>query len=159
MRSDGKNSMIKQLPIINGALTTTFLLLLVTAASVDLRKKRIPDPLVLALLAIALAKLFLLGAADAPDRVLGAFFVSGIMLLADIAAPGSFGGGDIKLMAAGGLFLGAKDIFYAFFYALAAAGIYGLCLIAFKKKALKEELAFGPFLTAGMLFRLIFPFF
>lgn len=151
--------MIKELPTINGILTTTFLLLLAAAASEDLRKKRIPDPLVFAILATALARLSLLGAAYVPDRVLGAFLVSGIMLLADLAAPGSFGGGDIKLMAAGGLYLGTKDIFYAFFYALAAGAACGLCLFIFKKKSLKTELAFGPFLTAGMLFRLIFPFF
>lgn len=151
--------MIKELPATNDILTTTFLLLLAAAACVDLRKKRIPDPLVFAILATALVRLSLLGAAYVPDRVLGALLVSGIMLLADLAAPGSFGGGDIKLMAAGGLYLGTKDIFYAFFYALAAGAAYGLFLFIFKKNSLKTELAFGPFLTAGMLFRLIFPFF
>ena len=64
-------------------------------------------------------------------------------------APAPIGMGDIKLMAAGGVMLGAGGIWLAFCLALLPAGGYSLLLLK-KGKGKKAVFALGPFLCAGM---------
>lgn len=148
--------MLKQFMIIEEVLTTTFLLLILTAGYVDFQKRRIPDRLVFAVFLVAFCSLFFTENPDVMQKIAGTFAVSIPMLLTDLCVPGAFGGGDVKLMAACGLFLGAGTVFYSFFYALILGGLYSVFLIMFKNKSLKTELAFGPFLAAGIVLRLIF---
>lgn len=67
-----------------------------------------------------------------------------------VLIPGAFGGGDIKLMAAAGILLGAKLTGTAFFFSVLAGGVYGIYLLAGKKKGGKDHFAFGPFLCLGI---------
>lgn len=150
------SNIIKEILTIKGMLTTTFLCLLTGAAYVDIRKRRIQDPFVLGILLTAVAGLFFLDKPDVGERVLGAAAVSIPMLLASLFVPGAFGGGDIKLMSACGLYLGAETVFYSFFHALVLGGGYSLYLIAYKKKSVREQIAFGPFLASGIVWQLIF---
>lgn len=150
------SSIIKEILTIRGMLTTTFLCLLAGAAYMDMRKRRIPDPFVFGILLTAAAGLFFLDKPDVGERVLGAAAVSVPMLLVSLFVPGAFGGGDIKLMSACGLYLGAEAVFFSFFHALVLGGGYGLYLIIHKNKSRKERIAFGPFLAAGIVWRLIF---
>lgn len=64
--------------------------------------------------------------------------------------PGAFGGGDIKLMAAAGLFLGWKSTVISAVLAVFAAGAYGLYIRMIKKAGRGQCFPFGPFLCAGM---------
>ena len=66
-----------------------------------------------------------------------------------LLSEGAFGGGDIKLMAACGLFLGWKLNLTALFFALLVGGRLGLAA-ADKTQGQKDQLAFGPFLCAGV---------
>lgn len=150
------SNIIKEILTIRGMLTTTFLCLLTGAAYVDMRKKRIPNPFVFGILLTAATGLFFLDEPDRGERILGAGAVSIPMLLVSLFVPGAFGGGDIKLMAACGLYLGAEAVFYSFFHALVLGGGYSLYLIIHKNKSRKERIAFGPFLAAGIIWRLIF---
>jgi len=59
------------------------------------------------------------------------------------------GEGDIKLAFFMGLFLGWPAILAALFLAFFGGAIIGLGLIVWKKKSLKSEIPFGPFLIAG----------
>ena len=68
--------------------------------------------------------------------------------------PGAFGGGDIKLMAVIGFFLGWKMSLTAFMLAVFSGGIYGIGLLLSKKKGAKEHFAFGPFLVLGIMMTL-----
>lgn len=147
---------IKQMMIIETLLTTTFLILLAMAAYQDIREKRIPDEITGGVLAVGVLEMLLLEAPGAVQRVAGMVTVSFLMLFVSLFSGGGFGGGDIKLMAACGLVLGAEEIFYSFFYALVLGGIYGVLIISCKNKSKKEEIAFGPFLVSGILIRLIF---
>ena len=80
------------------------------------------------------------------SRLIGAAAVSVPMLILTLLIPGAFGGGDIRLMASSGLFLGWK----------ADAGIHG-CRRAVpnlrhlpagsQKEERKDHFAFGPFLA------------
>jgi len=57
--------------------------------------------------------------------------------------------GDIKLAFLMGLFLGWMDILVALFVAFFSGAIIGIGLILLKKKKMKSEVPFGPFLVAG----------
>ena len=63
------------------------------------------------------------------------------------------GGGDIKLMAACGLFLGWKLIILGFFLGCLIATIIHLTLMAMKKA--DRALSFGPYLSIGIFIALI----
>ena len=57
--------------------------------------------------------------------------------------------GDIKLAFLMGLFLGWPKILVALFFAFFTGAIIGIGLILAKKKKLKSEVPFGPFLVTG----------
>ncbi len=127
-----------------------FLGVLTVVALVDADTMEIPNGLVIGLLIIAAAAW---GCGLEPgwrERLIGFACVSVPMLLLTLAIPGAFGGGDIKLMAAAGLFLGWKLCLVATFLAIVGGGLYGIYLLAAHKKGKKEHFAFGPFLCAGM---------
>lgn len=57
--------------------------------------------------------------------------------------------GDVKLAFLMGLFLGFPDILVALFFAFLIGAIIGVGLILAKRKTLKSEVPFGPFLVTG----------
>ena len=59
------------------------------------------------------------------------------------------GFGDVKLALFMGLFLGWPNILVALFAAFLIGAIIGVALMALKKKGLKSEVPFGPFLIGG----------
>ena len=59
------------------------------------------------------------------------------------------GFGDVKLGFFMGLFLGFPNILVALFLAYLIGAIIGVALITFKRKGLKSEIPFGPFLVGG----------
>ena len=58
------------------------------------------------------------------------------------------GMGDIKLLAAMGLYLGAYALL-ALFFATAFGAVYGLVAVRFKMEGQSQPLPFGPFLALG----------
>ncbi len=127
-----------------------FLCVLTVVALIDADTMEIPNGLVIWLLVIAIVA-WACGVEPAwKDRLIGLVCVSVPMLLLTLAIPGAFGGGDIKLMGAAGLFLGWKLCLTAMFLAILTGGIYGIYLLATRKKGKKEHFAFGPFLCVGM---------
>lgn len=59
------------------------------------------------------------------------------------------GFGDVKLAFLIGLFLGFPNILIALFFAFLIGAIIGVGLILAKRKTLKSEVPFGPFLVTG----------
>lgn len=57
--------------------------------------------------------------------------------------------GDVKLAFLIGLFLGFSNILIALFFAFLIGAIIGVGLILAKRKTLKSEVPFGPFLVTG----------
>ena len=88
-----------------------------------------------------------------PDRLNLALAVLGVLCL---LIPGAFGGGDIKLMAAAGLFLGWQQTLLAMFFGILGGGFYGMYLLAAKKADKKDHFAFGPFLCVGIVLAILF---
>ena len=71
-------------------------------------------------------------------------------------APGSFGGGDVKLSLALGYYLGAEKWFYSFAIAIFLAGMVIVGKYISGKINKKEEIAFGPYLCLGAVLVKIF---
>lgn len=127
-----------------------FVALLVCIALIDAETQLIPDRLNLAVALCGAAAVFAMPGLRLTDRLIGALCVSVPMFLLCLAVPGGFGGGDIKLMAAAGLFLGWRLTLLAAFLAILGGGGYGAYLLLAKKADRKAHFAFGPFLCAGM---------
>ena len=68
--------------------------------------------------------------------------------------PGSFGGGDVKLMAICGILLGSKGILHAIWIALLEAVMYCVWLLVLGKGR-KTVISFGPFLCLGVILTLL----
>lgn len=66
------------------------------------------------------------------------------------------GFGDVKLAVFMGLFLGFPNILVSLFLAFFIGAIMGIGLILAKKKNLKSEVPFGPFLVTGTFIALFF---
>ena len=139
---------------ISGLWLMLFFGLLAVAAVVDQETMEIPDclPMAVGLLSVAAmaGEPNLLLQISLGERLSGLFSVSVPMLLLALAVPGAFGGGDIKLMAACGMFLGWKLNVLALFFAVMAGGLWGIWLLARGKAGRKDFFAFGPFLCMGM---------
>ena len=83
------------------------------------------------------------------DNLIGAVCVSGFLMILYIATKGrGIGGGDIKLMAAAGLFLGWKNIILAFVIGCVLGSV--IHLIRMKVSKQDHVLAFGPYLAVGI---------
>lgn len=59
------------------------------------------------------------------------------------------GFGDVKLALLLGLFLGFPNILIASYLAFLTGAVYSVILILWRKKGLKDKIAFGPFLILG----------
>lgn len=128
-----------------------FFALLGVIAWTDWKTMRIPNRLNAAVFVTGLCAFFTVPGPGVPERVLGMFVVSVPMLLAALLSPGGFGGGDIKLMAAAGLFLGWEGNVLAAVLGIFAGGIWGLYLLLFKRADRRDVFPFGPCLCGGML--------
>lgn len=81
---------------------------------------------------------------------ISALAAAGFFLFIVLISRGRWMGvGDIKLAFFMGLFLGFPDILIALFLAFLIGAIIGIGLILAKKKTLKSEVPFGPFLVTG----------
>lgn len=132
------------------ALVVVLLGILTAVAFVDIEYMEIPNGFVMAVAVCAVIACFLFPETGIVERLIGAVAVSVPLLLMALAIPGAFGGGDIKLMAAAGAFLGWKEVIVALLAAILTGGFYGMYLLITKKKERKDHFAFGPFLCAGI---------
>ena len=127
-----------------------FFAVLTAVAFVDADTMEIPDGFVIAAALVGVISIFVFPEISLVSRLIGIVCVSGPMLLLAMLIAGGFGGGDIKLMAACGIFMGWKISLLAMFFAALAGGAYGVILMARKKAGRKSQFAFGPFLCVGM---------
>lgn len=127
-----------------------FLGMLTVVAFVDIDTCEIPDGFNLAILIIGVISIVTMPGLSLAERLIGMISISLPLILITLMIPGGFGGGDIKLMCACGLLLGWKLSLVSFLLAVLTGGLYGIYLLASRKKGRKEQFAFGPFLCFGM---------
>jgi leader peptidase (prepilin peptidase)/N-methyltransferase len=73
----------------------------------------------------------------------------GLLFHVVLVSKGGMGGGDIKLAAVMGLYLGWKYLLVAVLTAFVAGSAAGLIMLVFKIARLKEPIPFGPYLGLG----------
>jgi leader peptidase (prepilin peptidase)/N-methyltransferase len=89
------------------------------------------------------------------DPILGMIAGSGTLLIIGMVAAKVYktdyalGGGDVKIFAPIGIFLGWKMTFLALLLSILLGGIISLILIALKIKSRRSTIAFGPFIVIG----------
>jgi leader peptidase (prepilin peptidase)/N-methyltransferase len=128
-----------------GCLMASALLII---GAVDAQTMEIPLPLNGFILVLGLLRLAL-DYENWLSHALGFAAVSGFLLLLFVLSGGrAIGGGDIKLMAACGLFLGWQLILIAFVTGCAFGSAIHLTRMALKNAG--RTLAFGPYLAAGV---------
>lgn len=133
------------------ALTAfAFYAVLAVVTLLDWDTMEIADGCHIAIAALAVISYFTMPGVSIVDRLIGAVCVSVPMLLLALLISGAFGGGDIKLMAACGLFLGWKVTLISTAIGILLGGFYGILLLIRRKAGRKSHFAFGPFLCVGM---------
>ena len=149
--------------LIDHAKNLLLVYVLYFIAAIDFKTKLIPNKAVLALLAAAVV-LNAVQAFTEPESVqynltealLGCFIAGGIFLIGKLLSHNGMGMGDVKLMAVSGLMVGMNVIMAIVFWALFAAMITGIVLMAAKKAKAKSTMPLGPFFFAGSVICNIF---
>jgi len=141
---------------MEGILQVAFVIMLILIAAVDMKKRVIPNSFVMIIGIVAVMAMVFQDDLTFINRLIGLSCISLPLLIITLLIPGAFGGGDIKLMAVSGLYLGIQLILLSFFLGVLAGGVYGLWLLLIRKRGRKEHFAFGPFLCAGMMVALFF---
>ena len=118
---------------------------------VDHDTMEIPNRFIILLLYVDVVALIVMQDIGLIEHIIGGVCISVPLFLITLAVPGAFGGGDIKLSAAVGLFLGWKLSIIGFLMGLLAAGVYAVIMLATGKKGKKEHFPFGPFLCTGYM--------
>ena len=134
---------------------------LIVVSFIDLDHMIIPDEISLGGLAVGLALSFL-HLLHGPKEALGGALVGGGTLW--VVAEGhhlltrreGMGGGDIKLMAMVGSFLGWKGVIFSIFSGSLFGSIVGLILMRAKGADSKYAIPFGPFLSLGAVCYIFF---
>ena len=127
---------------------------LMVGSFIDLSFMIIPDRISITLIILGIVSSYL--TIGVLKSVLSAAF--GFALLYLVAVLGklvfkkdAMGGGDIKLMAGIGAFLGIKGVVFVLFCASFVGSIIGLTLIGLGYKKLSNQIPFGPFLSLSAI--------
>ena len=123
--------------------------LLLCIALVDLRTRRIPNELVLALLAWAVVQLFWLGQPAWGASAVGLLVAGGLFFLLVHTGRGVVGSGDAKLMAAIGALLGYPTVLAGVLVGVLAGGLAAAFLLLTKRAGRSDTFAYGPYLALG----------
>lgn len=90
------------------------------------------------------------------DMFMGSILGGGIFLLIAIITKGGMGGGDIKFVAALGLWFGLKLTLLTIFLSFIIGGIGSLLLLALKIKSRKDFIPFGPFISIAAFISMLY---
>ena len=140
-------------------LDVVFVTALLIGVAIDLEHRLLPDKITVPLLVFGLVASLLPGGLSPLESLIGAGAGGGVMY--GIAVVGdavykrdTMGGGDIKLAAAVGAFVGWKILLVALFIAFVLGAVGGLIYLALGGK--DKTIPFGPFLAAGAVLALVF---
>ena len=90
------------------------------------------------------------------EMLLAGLFGGGVFLLLALISKGGFGGGDVKFMAALGIWLGLKYTLLAFFLTFLLGGFGAAVLLALKIKGRKDNIAYGPYIAVAAFLTLLY---
>ena len=78
-----------------------------------------------------------------------------MLYITALATNDDIGGGDVKLVAVSGLYLGFPGIMYATLYGFGLAALISLVLIKLNKLNKKDYIPLGPFISLGIIIQII----
>jgi len=122
---------------------------LVAMTAIDLQHQMIPDVVTLPGIPVGLVINVATGRISWLDSIIGILIGGGLFLVIILVSRGGMGGGDMKLGALLGAFLGWKALLFALFVAIVLGGAVGAVLLATGRRGRKDPIPFGPFLAAG----------
>jgi leader peptidase (prepilin peptidase)/N-methyltransferase len=148
-------------PTIAGSIYFIFISSLLVITFIDIDHKIIPDVISLPGIPIGLAASFVLPAMTFKTALLGILAGGGSLWIVAwtyslITRKEGMGGGDIKLLAMIGAFIGWKGVVFTIFAASVAGTVLGMIVMLVKGKDLKYAIPFGPFLSIGAMSYLFF---
>jgi len=130
-----------------------FASVLLVASVIDARTREIPPGTTIAVAVLGGLRLFL-HLSQWKSSLLGLVTVSGVLLVILLLSGGAaVGGGDVKLMAGTGLFLGFRLNLLGFFLGCILGS--AIHLFRMKFRGAGRELALGPYLAAGAMIALL----
>ena len=122
---------------------------LVALTGIDLRRQILPDVITLPGIVAGFLANLATGRVTWIDSLLGIGLGGGLFLLIILVSGGGMGGGDMKLGAMLGAFLGWKVALLSVFVAVLPGGVLALVMLASGLRGRKDPIPFGPFLAFG----------
>lgn len=89
------------------------------------------------------------------DALLGFVVGGSLFFLCYCVEKNALGAGDVKLMSVVGSYLGSMQVLWAAFFSVSYAAIYFCWKILIKKETSETQIAFAPFVFAGVISGLI----
>jgi leader peptidase (prepilin peptidase)/N-methyltransferase len=140
----------------------TFISALIVITFIDIDHRIIPDVISLPGIPIGfLMASFLIPSISWKESLIGILAGGGSLLAVawiynHITKKEGMGGGDIKLLAMIGAFIGLKGVLFTIFAASAAGTIAGIAVMLKTQKGMKLAVPFGPFLSIGTILYIFF---
>lgn len=129
---------------------------LLTVSVIDLYHQIIPDVITLPGIIIGLGASAFFLSSGIKSALLGTLLGGGLFFVIAVASRGGMGGGDIKLIAMIGAFLGLTDVLITIVLASFVGSLVGIFMMIVYSKGRKYKIPFGPFLAIGGLMSLFF---
>lgn len=136
-------------PTPDFAIAVVLLPMLVAITAIDLVHQIIPDVLTIPGTLTGVLANLATGHVSWLDALLGIALGGGLFFVIILTSGGGMGGGDMKLGAMLGAFLGWKLGLLALLLGVLAGGAVAVCLLLLGRKGRKEAIPFGPYLALG----------
>lgn len=141
-------------PTLSFAALFVFCSALVVITFIDIEHQIIPDEISLSGIVIGFVLSFFLPGHGWLNSILGILLGGGSLLFVAYAyqwltGKEGMGGGDIKLLAMMGAFLGWKSIPFIILASSLVGSVVGISIMLFQKKDSKLAIPFGPYLAFG----------
>ena len=122
---------------------------LIAVTVIDLQYQIIPDAITVPGVVVGLLASLVRERVSWLEALLGVLVGTMLFVAVIVLSRGGMGGGDLKLGAMLGAFLGWKALLVALFVAVLVGGAMAVLLLATRRLARKDAIPFGPFLALG----------
>jgi leader peptidase (prepilin peptidase)/N-methyltransferase len=128
-----------------------FVAALVAVTAIDLEHQLIPDRITLPGIGVGFVTSLVNPSVSWLDSLLGIAFGGGVLFVIIVASRGGMGGGDMKLGAMIGAFIGWQLLALTLLLAVILGGVIATTLLITGLKKRKDPIPFGPFLASSAL--------
>ena len=138
-----------------------FIAALLVITFIDIDHRIIPDVISLPGIPMGFAASLFVSSIHYLDSIIGILVGGGSLLIVAwvynlLTKKEGMGGGDIKLLAMIGAFIGWKGVLLTIFLSSAIGTVSGLLLMLRSRKTMKMAIPFGPFLSIGAIIYIFF---